>query len=133
MNLEEIERKCVMYLRNVRDPLAPVASLLERLQKDETCAAITEHELLGFLRGHELFRVIDGPDESETTVILHERIPSQSEIRSLISQQLETITDALSKAMEETNLHGDPAARDKVCQVLERAQALQRKAEEDGL
>jgi hypothetical protein len=141
VNLEAIEQRCLRYLREVSRPLVPIEQLLRHLHHDEACAGITEKELLGFLRAHELFRVVDplgmattvnGARELEDAgissgpcVILSTRIPSADELRTLLVTQMERMVGALEAAFNEADSMGDTSRSSEVRDVLERARRLQ--------
>jgi hypothetical protein len=146
MNLEAIEQKCLSYLKQVKNPLVPISTLLRRLDQDEACRGVREQELIDFLRKHELFRVIDAPEahkepgtiaelasegiDSGPRVILVTRIPTQSEMKATISRQLETMTGALARAQAMAAESGDAAAYQKITEILERADTLEKRIDE---
>ena len=150
MNLETIEQRCLSYLMDVRKPLAPIAQVLDVLREDEDCAGVSEAELVGFLRKHELFTVIDPPeltaDEDgdlpnlETahtmtgpSVILTTRLPSKAELTNAVQQQMGTMLNALEAAMGRARGENNPKLALEVQAVLKRARELQQKIGDAGL
>ena len=127
MILETVEQRCLNYLKQIKDPLAPVHAVLHYVREDEQCADTTEHELIEFLRKHELFRVIE-PDPPQTArVILVTRIPSKAVMGALLNEQWSNMTDALDKALREVEACGDDATRARVAEMIERARSIQGK------
>jgi hypothetical protein len=149
MNLEAIEQKCLSYLKQVKNPIVPISTLLRHLNEDEACRGVREQEVIDFLRKHELFRVIDLPEsrkepdtitelasegiDSGPRVILVTRIPTQSEMKATISQQLETMTGALARAQAMAAESGDAAAYQKITEILNRVDALEKRIADCGL
>lgn len=143
LNLEAIEQKCLSYLKQVKNPLVPISTLLRHLDQDEACRGVREQELIDFLRKHESFRVIDAPEAHETSepagepasrgidtaarVILVTRIPTQPEMKAVISAQIKTMTSALARAQAEAAESGDAEGFQKITEILERADALGKK------
>ncbi|NUM56050.1 MAG: hypothetical protein HUU46_20615 [Candidatus Hydrogenedentes bacterium] len=150
MNLEAIEQRCLAYLRDAPKPLAPIAHLLNVVREDEECGGITESELLGFLRKHELFTVIDphgsgalGEDELEElaaaglmtgpVVMLTARIPSKAEVVQAMQQNMGTMLNALEAAMNQARGENNPKLAMEVQAILKRARDLQQKMDDAGL
>jgi hypothetical protein len=142
MNLEVVEHKCLLYLKQAANPLVPVATLLNHLRNDTECGEVTECDLLGFLRKHELFKVLEAPrdlDPDEAAelaelgivtgprVILTTRIPTKAEIAAAITEHMDRMTDALAQAQENAQRREDPEAEEKVREILDRAEDLKKK------
>jgi len=140
MNLERIEEKCVNYLDQVTNPIVPVATLLEHLRQDETCAAVTQAQLLEFLRANHAFVVVERGDEEEDPqqtaglkeigfvpgprVLLKKRTPTKGELAGLIEQQLERMNVALHQGLKGATRDGDAGAVAKIREILNRADEL---------
>lgn len=139
MDLEAVEEACVQHLAQVTQPVVSVSALLYRLHQDERFAALSESELVAFLRKHPLFRVIQ-PDEGDGAerrdelkeagidlglrVILTSRIPTQTEMTSLMVEQLDLMAQALERALLEAQRDGRLEAEAKVRAILERTEKL---------
>jgi hypothetical protein len=144
MNLELVETKCVNYLKQTQNPLVPVSILLSHLRQDALCSDITEQELLEFLRPHELFKVVEPPDRDEEEiedldavgipsgprVILNTRVPTPAEISDLLGKQMQTMTDALYRALAEATQSGDTESCERISEILSRAEQLQQQIED---
>ena len=145
MNLEVVEQKCVDYLQQVSNPLAPFTALLQHVRENEECASISEKDLLDFLRDHERFKLIEptgvqtDPDTASELaeagvptgprVILDSRIPTRPELSAMMNQQMARMVDALSKAFEQARETETPETCDKLLDALARAQKLQKNVE----
>ncbi len=139
MDLEAVEEACVQHLAQVTQPVVSVSALLYRLHQDERFAALPESELVAFLRKHPLFRIIQ-PEEGDDPgrrgqleeagidlglrVILVSRIPTQTEMTTLMAEQLEQMTQALERALFEAQRDGRPETEAKVQAILERTAKL---------
>jgi hypothetical protein len=146
MNLEAIEQKCLSYLKQVKNPLVPISTLLRHLDQDEACRGVREQELIDFLRKHELFRVIDAPEahkepgtaeelasqgiDTAPRVILVTRIPTQPEMKAVISAELKKMTSALARAQAEAAESGDGEAYNRITEILERVDTLEKGIDE---
>lgn len=139
MNLESVEEKCVNYLDQVTNPIVPVATLLEHIRQDETCATLTQNDLLEFLRGNQAFLVVERGDEEEPEeatglreigfvpgprVLLRKRTPTREELAGLIQQQLERMNAALHQGLKGATREGDAGAVAKIREILCRADKL---------
>ncbi len=140
MNLEEIEQKCLSYLKQVTNPLVSLDSLERYLRENADCEGFSDADLLDFLQKHELFTVLNDPhaqDQADTLsqlqaaglstgpqVILCTRVPTQENITAMMYEQLESMIDALNKAANEAQAAGDQKAHEKVLEALARAQKL---------
>ena len=149
MNLESIEQRCLAYLQEMQKPMVPIAQLLRVVHEDEDSADVTEHELLGFLRKHELFTVIEpqglaefGGDTHDLEaagimtsprVILTTRLPSKGELAEAMQQQMGTMLNALEAAMNQARGGNNPRLAMEVQAILKRARELQQKMDDAGL
>ena len=124
MILEAVEQRCLNYLKQVKNPLAPMHAVLHYVREHADCAEVTEQELIGFLSKHELFHVIAPEPPEEVRVILVTRIPSKAEIRTAMNDQCSNMIDALEKALREAEACGDEATQARVAEMLERARTL---------
>lgn len=63
MILEDIEQKCLSYLKQVTRALVPFKRLspCAYLRRQDELGPFDEQDLLDFLRKHELFQVIESP------------------------------------------------------------------------
>ncbi len=143
MNLEAVEQKCLSYLKQVSNPLVPLHVLVQHLAGDPACGDVQEDVLLAFLRKHELFRVMDGPalsGESEQLgglaeagmlrgpyVILDTRIPTPAELGARVSEELETMRNALATALDNARQSDDSERSDRILALLARLEKLQKK------
>ena len=142
-NLEPIEQRCLNYLKQASNPLVPLSTLVNHLKQHEDTALVDKAELLAFLRKHELFKFYDPilpeqPPEvahelaatgipTEPRVILDTRVPTHAQILSMMYDQVESLYNALSRALEEArNLNQHEKAR-KIVDALERADKLKQK------
>lgn len=142
MNLEAVEQKCISYLEQVKNPLAPFSTLFQHVSDDENCGQVSEQLLLDFLRNHQLFKVIDPPTIEDAPgwagelpdagiatgirVILCSRIPSRAELSNMMQEQLGIMLDALAKALAEARRMGDTETCDKVLDALAHAEQLKK-------
>jgi hypothetical protein len=145
MNLETIEQRCLVYLSEVKRPLTPIAQLLNVLREDEDCADVSEAELLGFLRKHELFTVVepqglaadgelaDAGLMSTPSVILTTRLPSKTELANALQQHMGTMLNALEAAVDQARNENNPKLAMEAKAVLKRARELQEKMDDAGL
>lgn len=142
MNLELVEERCLKYLGQVASPMVPLRTLLAHLWQDEACATVTEPDLLSFLRKHLLVHVIESDEDSDPEqaeamveagfsqgpyIILRTRIPTKAEMAHLIEEQLDTMTGALERAMEEAVQTGDSETQQKIKELMEQSQEFRNK------
>ncbi len=145
MNLEAVEQKCLTYLKEVSNPLVAVDSLLRFLHRDPEMSGIDETELLGFLRKHELFRVVEPPilasdsqGASELAqagipmsprVFLCTRKPTEAQMIEYMAHELRNLCEALSFALKEANAAKDEKRAQRIKAALQRARSLHRRIE----
>lgn len=127
MILEIVEQRCLNYLKQIKEPLAEIHAVLHYVREDAQCADATEHEVVEFLRKHELFRVINSEPPGTVRVILVTRIPAKGEMQALLNEQWSNMADALDKALRDAEARGDDATRARVAEMIERARAIQGK------
>ncbi len=140
MILEDIEQKCLSYLKQVTRSLVPFEQLVTYLRRQDELGPFDEQDLLDFLRKHELFQVIESPtgalgnDASRKlkeagfnvgpSVILVTRIPPARELAAQFDAQIEVLVDALQRALQEAELSGDAKRVGDVTSMIERAEKL---------
>mgnify|MGYP001078536983 CR=1 FL=1 len=145
MNLEEIERRVLKYLKETSTPLVPVDTLLRFLQRRGEFPELSEADLVQFLRKHELFRVIEplpmeDPEAARELaeagfvprprVILVTRMPSTHDIKAGMREELERIQAALEAALEEARERRDGERVRKLRAAIRRAERLWKRIEE---
>jgi len=144
MILEDIEQKCLSYLKQVSRALVPFEQLVSYLRRQDDLGPFDDQDLLDFLRKHELFQVIESPsaalgDEASAklqtagfnvgpSVILVTRIPPARELATQFDAQIEVLLDALQKALQEAQMSGDATRVQEVTGMVARAEKLR-----DGL
>lgn len=137
MNLELVEERCLKYLAESANPLAPLGDLLTFCRREKSLADLSASDLLAFLRHHELVRVIDPPELpgptslpqdsvpiDEPRLILSTRIPSPREMSTLMIEQMAKLTEALQAAVDQAEAQGNSTALSQLREALERAQTL---------
>jgi len=140
MDLELVEEKCVSYLDQVTNPIAPVATLLQHVRQEEGCESLTQQHLLEFLRGNQAFIVVEREGEDEDAeeadalrevgyvpgprVLLKRRTPTKEELAGLIEQQLDRMNAALHQGLKGATREGDAQSVAKIREILNRADEL---------
>lgn len=145
MNLEDIERKCLAYLEQSQNPIVPFDALLRFLRRNEEHRAITEKELLDFLRPHELFHVIEplavGDEDMNRelaeaglamrpTVMLFSRVPTPRQIKESMLANIDQLTQALEAALEEARASRDRDRARHVREIIRRTTMLRQRLED---
>lgn len=146
MNLERLEELCLRHLGQSQNPLVAVSQLLAYCQRDATCAAVTESELLSFLRSHGEVRVVEGGEGGEgvggaegalvegfglavgAKAILLERVPTEAALSQLMGAEMTKITEALQQlvgAMQEEE--GGPERVAQLKEMMDRAESLKKR------
>ena len=141
MNLEAIEQRTLRYLKQAVNPLVPFGTLRDHLSRETDLGSFTDAELLGFLRNHELFEVVepvqfDAQDLEEADlshaglqmiqhVILTTRVPTRRQMAEQMARQLDVLVQTLSEAMSAAKQSGQPAKTQALIRLLDRAQELQ--------
>jgi hypothetical protein len=142
MNLEVIEEKVLIYLKQTSNPLVKVdllhQHLLEEIEQDQ----ISLKDLVNFLENHELFRLIqplpiDDPNMNSIfessgfintpCVILDTRVPTPTQTATLMLEQLDQLLTALNKALQEATQSGEPARMNQILDAQNRIQSLKAK------
>jgi len=142
MNLERVEQLCLNYLRQATTSIVPVSTLLEHCHREPQCEDLTEQELLEFLRPHELVRIVDPPADAQELesealraagfalgprAILSTRVPTRDEFAGMMAEQLDTMTKALTEAIDEAEKGETPEMAIQMKEALIRAQVLREK------
>jgi hypothetical protein len=148
MNLEEIEQRTLKYLMEVSTPLVPVDTLLRFLQRHGEFPDLTEDEFVGFLRHHELFRVIDPlplPNDPEAEknmaeagfrprprVVLCTRIPTAQDLKEGMLEELGKMLEALGAALDNALHNRDMKRARELRAIIGKAKTLAEKLETLG-
>lgn len=143
MELEAVEQRCRNYLGQVSNPIAPVDRVLQHVRSDAACGEVCEEDLLGFLRRHEEFRVVEPAgmaQEPENAGLLAEagltvkplvmlagREPSPQQLSSALDGQLEALEEALRTAVSQAQRARDEEGERTATQLLFRAKQLREK------
>ncbi len=144
LNIEEIERRCLGYLKQTSNITVTFKSLVRHLRNDETCPTLEEGQLLEFLRDHELFYVIELPDTLDETarekmadldidtgprVALGTRVPARDQASWLVLQQISALREALAGAVNQIRAEGGRSLKEKqFTRLLKDAEALEQSA-----
>jgi hypothetical protein len=143
MNLEDVEERCINYLRQAANPLVSVHTLLEYCRREPSCAELSEQELIDFLRPHELVRVVDPPPPEDPVqlgvyaesgldmgprAILKARMPSPREAATIMDSQLDNMLSALGKALEEADRAQQTEMAARIRETIQRTELLREKA-----
>lgn len=117
MNLEAIEQRALAYLEHVSNPLVRIEVLHAHLTDHGLTEGLSPGQLKEFLSRHELVRVIEPPvqgiqdpaagEPSGAFAIAKERVPTQTQIASMMREQLDLLLEALRAAREEALHYGD--------------------------
>lgn len=142
MNLENIEEKCLHYLKQASNPLVPVEALLEFCQRDPECVSLTRQELLEFLRAHAEIQVMEGPDMGDAIdpetfhaaginlgqrAILNTRVPAREEMFEMLAEQLKDMTDVLVEALNTAKKNKDVERVGQLQAALQKSETLRQK------
>lgn len=142
MQLEDIEQRCLKYLKEAENPLVPIDRLMRHLEETGGVAGMTQKDLVDFLEAHELFRVMEPPGVSEQPglrdmlaeaglntrpcAILDTRVPTQAHLVAGIDEQLLQMGDALTTARAEAAAQNDEVRAKRIEKYLERVAALRK-------
>ena len=148
MELEQIEQASLEFLKHSERPLVPLETLWRHVSRGEGGEEISQDRLLGFLRQHELFQVIDptGPVAGGANmamlaemgfpvgpqVILCTRVPTSETLIDQMGMELGKMIDALARARSEAQNQGNEARAQLIGQLLSHAEALHDRLEEFG-
>ena len=133
MNLENIETRCLNYLRQAANPFVPVRTLLAHCLREEPESGITEETLVDFLRAHGEVILLEGPPEAELDgavgvsgprALLKTRRPDPSAVLSLLREQMDMVRGVLERMAPEAEQETDPARRAAFDALRERAKEL---------
>ena len=142
MNLEEVETRCLNYLRQVQKPVVSLRVLLEHCQRTPGCEDLEYKALLQFLRKHGEIHLVEGPGTDEAVgtemlagagldmgprVLLAARMPSTSDLSQIMAGQLAVMTESLEVALAEASRQGDAEKEAQLRAALTRAENLRRK------
>jgi len=112
-SLELLEQTCLDYLADTKSPLVPIETLLEFVRRTVDLAAVSQLNLLEFLRNHDEVEVLEGPAPGTPIsgeilqaagllmgprVLLKRRMPNQRELYAHMAVQLQTMRDTLGAA-----------------------------------
>lgn len=141
MSLENIETRCLNYLRQSANPLVPVRTLLAHCLREEPASGITEKVLLDFLRAHGGVIVLEGPGaddlpggaaENSAAVagpraLLKARKPDPGTVLALLKEQMDMVRAVLDRMAPEADTETDPARRAAFETLKARAEELAEK------
>lgn len=143
MSLEVIEELCIRRLTSAKNPLMSLDSLYRRVMEDlEPELRLGEAEFRDFVANHEQMALVEGMTGLPSAeveewaeagmangprVILKSRIPSPTQLRDMMIGQLDTMLEALGKALQEAESQGDQNAHDSVLELLARTQQMRQK------
>jgi hypothetical protein len=141
VNLELLEEQVLDYLGQTTNPLVSVPTLCAHLQESEEFRILGETRLVEFLQKHERCRLMDSPispgavalaeslgEESLSRgpyAILDSRVPTMDQVSLMMAQQLETLKDALAKALGQARERDDQATADQLLNALSRTEKIQ--------
>ena len=140
VEIEAVEQMTLSYLKQVTNPLVPISRLLRHLHQDESLAGLTDRELLEFLRGHELFNIVETAGigmelvavddlaeagiSMEPRVILCTRVPTREQLGEQISAEFDNMVQALDTALTEARDEGHADRVRAIMRLLDRAGTL---------
>ncbi|MBI2424482.1 MAG: hypothetical protein HYV27_16750 [Candidatus Hydrogenedentes bacterium] len=142
MNMERVEERCLAYLKQVQNPLAPVEHLLEYCRKEEDLADLDAAVFLDFLRNHAEIHVLEGPEDHEAInlqifstaglamgprAILFARIPTQQEMTAILAAQLMAMQESLGSTFVQAQEAGDLQRADQIRQAMAQVEELRDK------
>ena len=140
MSLENIETRCLNYLRQAANPLVPVRTLLAHCLREEPASGITERVLLDFLRAHGEVIVLEGPGADDLPggaaddaavagprALLKARKPDPGAVLALLREQMDMVRAVLDRMAPEAEKETDPARRASFETLKARAEELAEK------
>lgn len=140
MSLENIETRCLNYLRQAANPLVPVRTLLAHCLREESASGITERVLLDFLRAHGEVIVLEGPGADDLPggaaddaavagprALLKARKPDPGAVLALLREQMDMVRAVLDRMAPEAEKETDPARRAAFETLKARAEELAEK------
>ena len=142
MNLEQIEEKCLNYLRQTSNPLVPVDTLLEFCKRDSDADKLGRKDLLTFLRAHEQIQIMDGPAAGDVIdqddfaavglsmgqrAILKSRVPTKEELAEMLFEQLKDMTEVLVEALKQAKKTKDNSRVSQLEAALKKSEVLRGK------
>jgi hypothetical protein len=143
MNLELVEQLCFLILTESENPLVPIDVLLAHLREEPACEAITNQELLQFLRDHTMFKVVEPLAIPATAamadqfteagvsttprVILASRVPTPPALLAQMYEELTVLANALNSALADSERRGAPKEVEQAQSLLLRVEAFREK------
>ena len=143
MNFEEIETAALAYLKQTENPLVRISVLHSNVSSKSKDHSLSLQEFTDFLSKHYEIKVMNPlamtQDEkmaegfeaagftTSPCAILASRVPSAQDLSAAMLDQLESMTSALSRALEESRSTGDTAKAHQIYQTLERTSKLKEK------
>lgn len=143
MNFEEIEIAAFAYLKQTDNPLVRISILHTNVSSKSKDHSLSLQEFTDFLTEHSEIKVMDPlamTQDAKTTqgfesagfttspcAILASRVPSAQDLSAAMLDQLESMTNALSRALEESRSTGDTAKAHQIYETLERSSKLKEK------
>lgn len=143
MNFEDIELATLAYLKQSGNPLVRISVLYAHVTARPTEQTLSKQEYTDFLNNHSEIKVIDPLSITEddaiasgfqsagfTTTpcaIFASRVPNPQDLAGAMFEQLQSMTDALSRALEEAQSTGDTAQADQIYITLERIGKMKEK------
>lgn len=139
--MEEIESLCLEFLKHAANPLTPIETLYQ-VCEEKGQTGMTLNDLVTFLRNHSAVLVVDGPGSQAPVrveefaeagiimgprAILKSRIPSKSEMREMMVQQLEHMQEQLLHALKRAEAKQDRKAEKEIEIALQRAKLLEKR------
>lgn len=143
MNFEEIEQASINYLKQTSNPLVRITVLHAHVSKKSKEQSLTIQEYMDFLSNHFEIKVMDplAMIQNKDTVeafqsagfttspcaILASRVPNSQHLAAAMLDQLQSMTNALSGALQEAHSNGDTAKARQIYETLERTSKIKEK------
>ncbi len=143
MNFEEIERASITYLKQSTNPLVKISVLHAHVPSKAKGQAPTTQKYSAFLSSHSEIKVMDplAAIQNEDTAdsfeaagfattpcaILATRVPNSQDLAAAMLEQLESMTNALSRALEEARTTGDTEKAHDIYETLSRTSKMKEK------
>lgn len=130
--LEDVETECLRYLGKVSNPAVELDVLMAHLDDALGDVSLSRSEVEDFLEHHERIRVISAPGADERgggplrgpLVILADRIPERRELWTAMIRQLDTMWEALQRALGEARTAGDMNRVNEISDALARVERM---------
>jgi hypothetical protein len=143
MNFEEIEIATLAYLKQTDNPLVRISTLHTNVNSKSKNHSLSLKEFTDFIAKHSEIKVMDplamtqddktaaGFEAAGFTTkpcaILASRLPSALDLSTAMLEQLESMTNALSRALEEARSTGETEKAHQIYETLERTSKLKEK------